>query len=104
MGCFDRLLTSFGTPRSDSVPYFPQLAPSADILSVIGNQNNDWPDYELVFLNLMRKPQIQMQIDPAIINGGFLLCSESTRHYCHRRLVVDYLQQHWGGLSVVHLG
>ena len=62
----------------------------------------DWPDYELAFLDLMRKREIEKQLDPAVMKGGCLLCS-TTPHYCHRRLVVDYLQQHWGDLTVQHL-
>ena len=32
-----------------------------------------------------------------------LLCSEDTATHCHRRLVLDYLQEKWGELTVVHL-
>lgn len=32
-----------------------------------------------------------------------LLCSEATAEHCHRRLVLEYLQSKWGGLSIVHL-
>jgi len=84
--------------------HVPVLAPSADILAAYGKHKNDWPDYELAFLDLMKKREIEKQIDPAVIKGGCLLCSETKPHYCHRRLVVNYLRQHWAGLSVQHLG
>lgn len=84
--------------------HLPVLAPSADILAAFGKHKKDWPDYELAFLDLMRKREIEKQLDPAVIKGGCLLCSEATPHFCHRRLVVDYLQQHWGDLSVQHIG
>jgi len=32
-----------------------------------------------------------------------LLCSEPTAEHCHRRLVLEYLQEKWGGVSIVHL-
>ena len=84
-------------------PHPVVLAPSADILVAFGKHKKDWPVYELAFLDLMRKREIEKQIDPAVIKGGCLLCSEATPHYCHRRLIVDYLQRHWGDLTVQHL-
>jgi uncharacterized protein (DUF488 family) len=32
-----------------------------------------------------------------------LLCSETTAERCHRRLVLEHLQQRWGDLQIVHL-
>jgi uncharacterized protein (DUF488 family) len=31
------------------------------------------------------------------------LCSEDKPHQCHRRLVAEYLKQHWGDVDVSHL-
>ena len=84
--------------------HLPVLAPSADILAAFGKHKKDWPDYEPAFLDLMKKRETEKQIDPAVVKGGCLLCSEAAPHYCHRRLVVDNLQRHWGNLSVRHLG
>ena len=42
--------------------------------------------------------------DLKIVADGCLLCSESTPEYCHRRLVAEYLDRHWGGLQITHLG
>jgi uncharacterized protein (DUF488 family) len=83
--------------------HLPVLAPSSDILAAFGKHKKHWPTYELAFLDLMKKREIEKQIDPAVIKGGCPLCSEATPHFCPRRLVVDYLQQHWGILSVQHL-
>ncbi|MYJ74235.1 MAG: DUF488 domain-containing protein [Gammaproteobacteria bacterium] len=33
-----------------------------------------------------------------------LLCSEDQPHHCHRRLVAQYLNDHWGGIEVEQLG
>ena len=35
--------------------HLPVLAPSAAILAAFGKHKKDWPDYELAFLDLMRK-------------------------------------------------
>ena len=32
-----------------------------------------------------------------------LLCSEATPEHCHRRLVLEYLQKHWDGVTMRHL-
>jgi len=32
-----------------------------------------------------------------------LLCSEATPEKCHRRMALEYLQKHWGGLTIHHL-
>ena len=37
------------------------------------------------------------------INNSVLLCSEHDPEYCHRRLVVEYLQRHWDAVEIKHL-
>jgi hypothetical protein len=32
-----------------------------------------------------------------------LLCSEFTSEHCHRRLVMEYLAEAWGGATLRHL-
>ena len=32
-----------------------------------------------------------------------LLCSEPTAKHCHRRVVVEYLDEKWNGVKAVHL-
>jgi len=51
----------------------------------------------------MAKRHIEDQIDPSLLGGGCLLSSEDKPHICHRRLVLDYLQQRWGNLSIKHI-
>lgn len=34
-----------------------------------------------------------------LLDGGCLLCSEDRPHHSHRRLVGEYLSDHWGGLK-----
>jgi hypothetical protein len=46
---------------------------------------------------------IEDKIDPSLLAGRCLLCSEDKPHQCHRRLVVEYLQRHWGNLSIKHI-
>lgn len=83
--------------------HLPELAPTKDILDAYKKNKGDWNVYEPAFLDLMKKREIEKRIDPEMIAGGCLLCSEDKPHHCHRRLVVEYLQEQWGGLSVKHL-
>lgn len=81
----------------------PLLAPTADILDAYKKHKGDWSIYEPAFLDLMKKREIERRLDPAIIQGGCLLCSEEKPHHCHRRLVAEYLKQQWGDLDIRHL-
>ena len=83
--------------------HLPILAPTQDLLDALKKDKGDWSVFEPAFLTLMKKREIEKQIDPAIIKGGCLLCSEDKPHHCHRRLVAEYLRQHWGDLDICHL-
>lgn len=89
--------------RMDYV-HVPDLAPSQEMLDTYKKQRGDWKTYETQFLALMKQRQIEQSVPQEIIANGCLLCSEDTADFCHRRLVVEHLDKHWGGLEVVHLG
>lgn len=87
-----------------SYEYVPDLAPTKDILNAYQKKEIVWEEYEYRFLNLMAKRNIEKTITPSLLDKGCLLCSEHKPHLCHRRLVVDYLNQHSGlNLVVKHL-
>ena len=60
-------------------------------------------DYERQFLALMESRRIEETVPREVIEDGCLLCSEDKPHHCHRRLVVEYLNQKWGNVAVEHL-
>ena len=86
--------------------HLPELAPSADMLKTYrsGMGAADWPAYERQFLALMAERRIETRLSPALLDGACLLCSEASPRHCHRRLVAEYLQAHWGDLQIEHLG
>jgi hypothetical protein len=43
------------------------------------------------------------ELPQELVEAARLLCSEHLPEHCHRRLVVDYLDKHWGGVSVTHI-
>lgn len=73
--------------------HLPDLAPTKDILSNYKKGIITWDNYEEEFMSLMVKRNVERTIDKTLINNGCLLCSEHEPHFCHRRLVVDYLNQ-----------
>ncbi len=84
--------------------HLPDLAPTKDILSNYKKGVITWENYEEEFMSLMVKRNVERTIDKTLINHGCLLCSEHEPHFCHRRLVVDYLNQTTDlNLKVKHL-
>lgn len=81
----------------------PDLAPSKEILDEYKKSGGDWLVYEKKFLELLSFRKIEETIPKQMIDGGCLLCSESTPEHCHRRLVAEYLKDRWGDLQIEHL-
>ncbi len=79
------------------------LAPTQDILDEFKKNKGDWKVYEEKFLHLIQERQIENQVPKDIIEDGCLLCSEDKPHFCHRRLVAEYLSSKWGDLTIQHL-
>ena len=105
-----------GFARRDDLEYFlseicrmdylhmPDLAPTKAILDAYKKHGMDWGVYEDNFFHLMENRCVEKLIDPEVLNGGCLLCSEHSPQHCHRRLVIEYLNEMWGGnIQVKHL-
>jgi uncharacterized protein (DUF488 family) len=105
-----------GFAKRDDLKYFlrelcqadythePMLAPEDKMLKSYRNKEISWDAYEGKFLDLMEKRHIENQFSVSDMEGACLLCSEHKPHQCHRRLVVEYLNAHWGSiLEVKHL-
>lgn len=43
----------------------------------------------------MEERRVEDKIPKEIVDNGCLLCSEDKPHYCHRRLVAEYLKKKW---------
>lgn len=105
-----------GFTKKDDLAYFvqeicgmdyvhlPELAPTQEMLDDYKKRRGDWKTYETRFLDLMTKRSIETTISKDVIADGCLLCSEEKPHHCHRRLVAEYLKEHWGDVDIVHLG
>ncbi|WP_313455524.1 DUF488 domain-containing protein [Pseudomonas sp.] len=80
--------------------HLPDLAPTKEILSPYQKKDITWQQYEEMFMNLMAKRNIEKNVRRDLMDGGCLLCSEHQPHQCHRRLVTEYLKEHWGDESI----
>jgi uncharacterized protein (DUF488 family) len=82
----------------------PLLAPTQAMLDTYKKGKGKWADYEREFLALMAERKVEDKIDRTLFaTPSVLLCSEPTAEHCHRRLVVEYLRDKWGGLTFTHL-
>lgn len=82
----------------------PRLAPTKELLSNYRSGKCTWTEYEEIFNGLMTERQIAANISQSLFEvPAVMLCSEATADQCHRRLVAEYLQRHWGDVTIQHL-
>ena len=101
-----------GFAKKDDLRYFTKaickidyvhldtLAPTKSMLDEYKKLKGPWPVYEKRFLDLMQARHIEDTINPELMDGSCLLCSEEKPHHCHRRLVAEYLQARWSSLEL----
>lgn len=82
----------------------PDLAPTKELLNTYKKGNMAWQNYEYEFLDLIAKRGIEKAFSAGDLQNSCLLCSEHEPHFCHRRLVVEYINETTSlNLSVKHL-
>jgi len=74
------------------------------MLDAYKKEKGSWEAYEQRFLALMRERRVEERIPQSFFAAPtVLLCSEATPDHCHRRLVAEYLRDHWGDVTITHL-
>jgi uncharacterized protein (DUF488 family) len=82
----------------------PLLAPEQEMLDTYKKLKGSWDIYAEQFMNLMHTRKIESAISQQSFNQKtVLLCSEPTAEHCHRRLVLEYLQNSWQDVIIQHL-
>jgi uncharacterized protein (DUF488 family) len=82
----------------------PLLAPTQDILDAFKKHKGSWDVYHDAYLSLIRSRKVESILSrESFLKRTVLLCSEATPEHCHRRLALEYLQQHWEGVELHHL-
>ncbi len=104
-----------GFTKTDDLRYFltaignieyvhlPILAPTQPLLDAYKKNGGDWDTYEREFRKLMKERHVENVVSRDLLEDACLLCSEPTPEHCHRRLVVEHLQDEWGSFPVEHL-
>lgn len=84
--------------------HIPELAPTKEILNKY-RQDKNWSNYERHFLQLLKDRNLLDQLDRSLFENHrcCLLCSEAKPDRCHRRLVAEYLADHWETVDIIHL-
>jgi uncharacterized protein (DUF488 family) len=102
------------TKRSD-LPYFLaelcamgyahelSLAPTRPMLDAYRKGASTWEEYERSFLHLLSERGIERTLPRGLVENSVLLCSEPASGRCHRRLVAEYLADHWEDVEITHL-
>ncbi len=81
-----------------------QLAPESQMLEDYKKKRINWSEYEEQYLTLLKKRKVEQEIEKLLGDGKpCFLCSEDKPHYCHRRLLVEYLQDFQRDIKVIHL-
>jgi uncharacterized protein (DUF488 family) len=80
------------------------LAPTKNLLDEWRDDEISWDSYEERFRELMIEREIETKLDKSMFTDPtVLLCSEHKPDHCHRRLIVEYLDDTWGDVDAVHL-
>ena len=82
----------------------PLLAPTQEMLDALKKQKGSWETYTGAYLALIQSRRVESAIsEESFKRRTVLLCSEATAEHCHRRLALEYLQQHWNDVVIHHL-
>ena len=100
-----------GLPPMEYV-HRPELAPTKEMLEAYravpltlkakAMKTAAWDTYEREFRALMREREVE-EMDRDELADAVLLCSEHEPERCHRRLVAEYLHEHWSDVDIFHL-
>jgi len=96
---------SFFARRVSSIGYEHKIefAPTKELLDKYRKKQINWQEYEVEYLNLLDIRKIKTKLIIETLHQTCLLCSEHLPDRCHRRLLVEYLQQSNNSIEVVHL-
>jgi len=80
------------------------LAPTKELLDDWRDDSINWQQYEDRFFSLMEQREVEKELKKEYFDDKtVLLCSEHDPSYCHRRLVIEYLDNEWDDVEAIHL-
>ncbi len=79
------------------------LAPTKELRKIYSD-SGDWGLYVKEFQKLLRERNISTRLDKKFFEKRTcLLCAEASPEKCHRRLIAEYLREHWKNVEIIHL-
>jgi uncharacterized protein (DUF488 family) len=83
--------------------HFEFLAPPKEIRKQYA-KSKDWDIYSREYIELLESRNVLDKLEKSFFESRTcFLCSEASPEHCHRRLLTEYLKEHWGDIEVVHL-
>lgn len=83
--------------------HFIFLAPTKEIRDRYIKSKN-WDVYVKEYIELLDNRKVLDKLDKSYFKRkSCFLCSEASADHCHRRLLVEYLKEHWDYVEIVHL-
>jgi len=80
------------------------FAPTKDLLDKWHKQEVTWEEYESIYIKMLKDRDVIRKYGVKTFDSSCFLCSEDTPEYCHRRLLVEYLQKNSSEkVRIVHL-
>lgn len=82
----------------------PEVAPSRELLSAWRAGDLAWEDFASRYRDQVAADQVEQLLSrDDFARPTVLLCSERDPDRCHRRLLVEHLDAHWGDVVAHHL-
>ncbi|NJD11495.1 MAG: DUF488 domain-containing protein [Gemmatimonadetes bacterium] len=82
--------------------HMAELAPTQALID-LARKRQEWDRFEAGYRRLIRTRKVEDVVSRQLLDGACLLCSEEQPEHCHRRVLADYLVEHFEGLQVRHL-
>ncbi len=83
--------------------HLPIMAPTKQLLNGYKKGLINWQQYETQFNVIITQRQIEKHLVLQDMDMTCFLCSEAKADNCHRRLVAEYLAEHWHNTTIGHL-
>ena len=88
--------------------YEEQFAPTKDLLDRWHKQTVSWEDYTSEYRDILQKRKAEKIFEVRYKDAGNVcfLCAEPTPENCHRRLLAEYLKEHFpdpDAVEIIHL-
>jgi len=83
--------------------HFEFLAPTKEMRDKYVKSKN-WDIYAREYIELIESRNVLDRLDKSFFDRETcFLCSEASPDHCHRMLLTQYLEEHWGDIEVSHL-